>query len=328
MHRIAISILNHGEADSTLACVESLLAEAGLSDGRYHLVIRVADNGSAPSDQQDLQTALSRLPEVAFSLHDRNLGFAAGHNRNVEALLAGQRPDFVWLLNNDCVVQPGTVNALLDCARSNPKVGIWGSTLLESDVRTIQCAGGCFYNCWLSSYRQYGQGKPVTQRSQLKAPRFSYISGASLFMPIATLDSGLGSPRQLHPKRENADVQLLNESFFLYFEELDLVRRLDPSLTIDWCRDALITHTGGKSAGTDGSRRSAQAEYHSTLSALKFTRLYFPGTLLFMAPARYVAKSLQLLFTGNLRMLGNLNAAYADFWKWLRTAQSPDPTKG
>jgi GT2 family glycosyltransferase len=132
------------------------------------------------------------------------------------------------------------------------------------------------------------------------------------------LESGLAPPAGIGSGPAENGIKFLNEGFFLYFEELDLAQRLKPGLTLGWCRDALITHTGGESAGTGGSQRSAQAEYHSTLSALKFTRLYFPGRLWVMAPARYAAKCLQLLLTGKFRLMGPVNAAYRDFWNWLR----------
>ncbi|MFC1605773.1 glycosyltransferase [Pseudomonadota bacterium] len=320
MQRIAVSILNHGGPGPTVRCVHSLLAEAQHAIGRFELAVWVADNGSDVQERRDLQSALAGLPAVTLRLHGSNLGFAAGHNRNLEAIFTAGKPDHLWLLNNDCAVTAGCIEALLSCAEKNPTVGIWGATLLEGDGRTIQCAGGCFYNFWVSSYRQYGKGKPASRRSELKNVEFSYVSGASLFLPVSTLESGLLPPARLGPSGFSAHSEYLNESFFLYFEEIDLAQRLKPGLVMGWCREALITHAGGESTGAGGGQRSAQAEYHSTLSALKFTRLYFPNRLWFTAPARLLAKTLQLLFTGNIRLLGSVTSAYRDFWQWHRAA--------
>jgi GT2 family glycosyltransferase len=270
----------------------------------------------------ELQARLSGLADVMLRLHGKNLGFAAGHNRNIREILAASRPDFIWLLNNDCLVEPGCINALLNCASKNPDVGIWGATLIDADGQTIQCAGGCFYNSWLSTYRPHGHGNPVSKLGALKEAEFSYVAGASLFFPVGTIESGLLPPRKFSRVGADHVFQWLNESFFLYFEEMDLARRLKLGLGLGWCCDAKIIHAGGQAAGTSARRRSALAEYHSALSALKFTRLYNPHRLWIMAPARYLLKSTQLLFTGNFRLIKPVNSAYREFLKWLQQSRA------
>ena len=107
----------------------------------------------------------------------------------------------------------------------------------------------------------------------------------------------------------------LNEDFFLYFEELDLAKRLQPGLEMGWCKNALIKHAGGASTGTSNNQRTVMSEYHATLSALKFTRLHYPGHLWLMAPVRFLSKCLQLLLKGEFRLLVPLTQAYRDFWR-------------
>lgn len=321
MIRIAVSVLNFGAAESTLRCAESVL-EAADASGRCSVELVVGDNGSDERDVCQLRDGLLQVPGFQLREYGENLGFSGGHNRNIEAILAGGRPDFIWLLNNDCIVEQGCLDALLDCARNHPQVGIFGATLLEPDGHTIQCAGGCFYNRWLSTYRPYGRGRPASERGGLRVTEFSYVAGASLFLPVGTLERGLSPPLRLLRAQITEGQGFLNESFFIYFEELDLAQRLKPGFSLGWCREALIIHAGGESTGAGGNRRSARAEYHSTLSALKFTRLYFPGHLWFMAPARYIAKNLQLLLTGNISLLGSVFSAYRDFWKWLHATSA------
>lgn len=316
MFRVAVSVISWGRAESALRCVQSLLTEGRRIGDRSELTVWVADNGSAPPDRTILQSRLEGLPGVTLRRHEDNLGFAAGHNRNVAAILARSSPDFLWLLNDDCVVHAGCLDALLDCAIGTPEVGVWGATLLEADGRTIQCAGGCSYNSWLSSYRPLGAGQPVDKRAGMPAPAIGYVTGASLFLPVATVVSGLRPPPKVGMRERSQPFELLNESFFLYFEEIDLALRLRKGLLMGWCREALITHAGGASTGTGGGQRSALAEFHSTLSALKFTQLHFPKRLWFMMPARFLAKCLQLTLTGNIRLLGPVVAAYRAFLTW------------
>jgi len=317
MVSVAVSILSHGQPAPTIDCLHSLLAAAEKHGSAFSMKVFVADNGSVGPDRDALDRAVRGLQNVMLLLNERNIGFAAGHNRNVETILAQYRPDYIWLLNNDCVVRPGCVDALLHCANKHPDVGIWGLTLLEPDGQTIQCAGGCQYNSWFSSFRPHGRGMRLAQMEELQEVPFDYIAGAALFFPIRAIEHELFPPETLSVDDKGRKLTLLNEEFFLYFEELDLAKRLRPAFRMGWCRDAHVVHAGGESTGTSGRQRSAQAEHHSTLSALKFTRLYYPARLWFMAPARYLAKVIQLLFTGNARLIASLNAAYREFWIWL-----------
>ena len=314
MTRVAVSILNHNGAQDTIACIQSLLLAGETVGGTCQLEIFIADNASDSEDQHQLRRFLEGVPNTHFQENAENLGFSAGHNRNLHTIFTQPNPDYIWLLNNDCVVADQTLPALIECAKKKPDVGIWGATLLEPNDMTIQCAGGCFYNPWISSYRQYGRGKKLAQLDQLKTTEYDYIAGASLFFPAATLVDGLHSLPTSSIEGHSGQQQWLNESFFLYFEELDLVKRLKPGIEIAWCKDALIKHAGGASIGTFDNQRSALAEYHSTLSALKFTHLYYPHRLWVMAPARYITKCLLLLLRGDFKLLGSLSRAYRDFW--------------
>jgi hypothetical protein len=236
---VAVSILNHNSVKSTIACIQSLLAAGKLANGVCVLELFISDNASDSKDRDRLQEFLEGLPNVNFRINEENLGFSIGHNRNLQTIFTLSNPEYIWVLNNDCIVAEESLTALIECARQSPGVGIWGATLLEPDGETIQCAGGCFYSAWVSSYRQYGRGKTLAQIGQLEPVDYDYIAGASLFFPVATLQQGLRSVPRL-PTEQCADSQQwLNKSFFLYFEELDLAQRLKPGFSMAWCKAPL-----------------------------------------------------------------------------------------
>ena len=137
-------MLNYNSAHSTIACVQSLLDAHCKESRAYQLGIFVADNASGKEDQRQLQQSLANLPNGTVNVNPENMGFAAGHNRNLRAIFGHSNPDFVWMLNSDCLVYRETLSSLIKSANRYPDVGIWGATLLESDGETIQCAGGCF----------------------------------------------------------------------------------------------------------------------------------------------------------------------------------------
>jgi GT2 family glycosyltransferase len=319
MPAIAVSVLHHGDAAPTIAAVESLLADLreAADPAGVELTILVADNGPAGPQREALREGMGELPGVRLVFNERNLGFAAGHNRNIAALLGDGDPDFLWLLNNDCRIRPGGIAALLACAQRRPEVGIWGATLLEADGRTLQCAGVCFYNPWLGIVRPLGAGRPRTDRERQDPSRAAYVAGASLFFPIRTLREGLEPPPG-PAARGRRDAAWLNEEFFLYCEELDLARRLREPLDLGWCREAEIIHDGGLAAGTTGGVRTPESEYHSVLSALKFTSLHHPRKLWCLAPTLFAAKHLRLGFGAQRSLLGPVRQAFRDFRAWRR----------
>jgi GT2 family glycosyltransferase len=315
MIQVAVSILNFNSSKSTIACVESLLNAGHQAQDLYVLDVFVTDNDSLAEEQSELEQSLDKFPSVQLHVNTENRGFAAGHNGNLRAIFRHSSPDYVWILNNDCLVNKDTLNSLIECARQRPAVGIWGATLLEPDGETIQCAGGCAYNSWISSYRQYGRGASLANIDQLEFENFDYIAGASMFFPVKVLQEDLCSVSERSIDDSSTSQQWLNERFFLYFEELDLAMRLKPGFGMAWCKAALIRHVGGESIGTSNSQRTAKAEYHSTLSALRFTHIYYPKRLWLTAPVRYISKCLQLSFKGEFQLIGPLTRAYLDFWR-------------
>jgi len=317
MMSIAVSVINHNDAAATIECLDSLLTQLVPADRPFKLDIFIVDNASDTRDRRLLENRLP-LPgsdNIHVAWLDRNLGFSAGHNRNIRDIFEGATPDFVWLLNNDCIVKADCAAHLVECATSSPQTAIWGATLIEPDDATIQCAGGCTYNTWISSFRQLGHGTPLEKLSELQRGDPDYIAGASLFFPAPLVKTAFHPAHMEGARRHDSTPLLLNEAFFLYFEELDLAQRLKPEYDMRWCRQAKIVHSGGKATGAKGRIRSAKAEYFSSLGALIFTKTYFPNRLWIMMPARFIAKCIQLIFTGNVRFVRYVARAYVDFIK-------------
>ena len=314
MIRVGVSVLNHHAAELTVTCVQHLARAGRYVAETCELRAWVLDNGSGEPDRRILQAALEGENWVRLLFNEGNSGFAAGHNRNLSRILADGPVDYVWLLNNDCLVDEECVAALLACSQRDPGVGIWGATLLEPDRVTIQCAGGCYYSDWLTTYRQSGSGQHIDKLDGIRPKPFDYVAGASMWLPIRTLRQDL-LPAPRHPQAPPATAESwLNESFFLYFEELDLARRLKPGRRLAWCREAFIVH-GHRSREGDRKRREI-AEFHSDLSALKFTWLHQPGRLWFALPARCLLKAARHLLLLRWYLLPGMTRAYAAFFRW------------
>jgi GT2 family glycosyltransferase len=315
--RVAISIVNYIRVEDTIRCIKSLLAAEACSQREYVIEIWVVDNYSSEACRIKLKSVFKEEENVYLIFLSTNVGFAGGHNKSLVEII-GRDFDFIWLLNSDCVIDKKAIGAHIRASELEPEVSIWGSTLFERDGKSIQCAGGCFYSPWLSIFKQYGYAQDINKLLLKPVPKFDYVAGASMFFPFSTIE-------QLIAQQNNVECEskaFLNEVYFLYFEELDLAWRLGEKAVFGWCKDAKVVHFGGSSTGVEQGKSSAVAEYHSTLSSLKYTWLYHRSKLWSVAPFRLIAKLVQLLFKMQPLLFLQTLRAYIDFLKWVMNESS------
>src|SRR5690242_3569234 len=100
--KIATVIVTWNQTDLTLECLAALAAAGVAQD-----TVWVVDNGSADA-------ALARIgagfPAVHTLRLEQNRGFTGGCNAGMRAALAAGA-EYVLLLNNDALVEPGTLPA-------------------------------------------------------------------------------------------------------------------------------------------------------------------------------------------------------------------------
>jgi GT2 family glycosyltransferase len=114
-------------------CLAALYANSG---PRLHAVVAV-DNGSADDSAACIEGA---FPQVQLLRSTFNLGFAGGVNLGIAAALADPAPELVVLLNQDCLVDPGWLDALGDALAGDPQAVIGGCTIYNAD-HTVNHAG-------------------------------------------------------------------------------------------------------------------------------------------------------------------------------------------
>jgi GT2 family glycosyltransferase len=177
------------------ACLEALAAQEPA-----HEVVLV-DNGSSDGSADHVRR---RHPRVRVLEAGANLGFAAGNNLGIRS--AGGR--HLVLLNNDTRVRPGWLRALLDAADSDPRVGAVTAKLVFADrPGVIQNAGGLL----LSDGSGADRGAGEVDRGQYERREEVFgACGASVLLRREMLE----------------DVGLLDESFFMYYEDTDLSWRM------------------------------------------------------------------------------------------------------
>jgi GT2 family glycosyltransferase len=270
-----VVILNWNGKSDTLACLDSLLASEGVD---FRIV--VCDNGSndgslaaiASWGRQRLGAAFRQLraaevgssfpaPHERFFLIDNaaNLGFAGGNNVGLRWALRDEACRHVWLLNNDTLVAPDALTQALARLATRSDMGLCGSTLVYAEDRqTVQAWGGSAYSPWSGRTRHLGAHSRLAQLPVDPAPvesEMACVVGAAMLVRREWLET----------------VGLLDEDYFLYFEELDWATRAAGRFSLGWAPRSVVFHKEGASIGTAPGGGSPLSAYYLFRNRLRIT---------------------------------------------------------
>lgn len=189
-----------------------------------------------------------------------NLGFAGGNN--VGLRLLHDDPDIAvfWLLNNDTIVDAGAPAALM-ARMADPAVGMCGTVVRYYwQPDRVQALNGHRFSVWTGNSRGIGHRALATDPFDAAAIErdTDFVLGASLAVSRAFLDT----------------VGPMEDSYFLYFEEIDWATRNAGRFGIGFAADAIVYHKEGGSIGSSGvaGGRSEMSDYWLAKSRLAFVR--------------------------------------------------------
>lgn len=264
---IYIVVLNWNGGSDTLACLASLQK---LLPATIPHSILVCDNGSTDDSVKRIGDYIegSGGSHIMLLRSDHNRGFAGGMNLGICHALKDPKTDYLWLLNNDTVVEPTALAALVDKMRIYPDIGMCGSTLLYFDQPdVIQAVGGQF-NTWLAVSRHVLGHHPYSSTlcESVDERGLDYVVGASIFVRRKMVDQ----------------IGLLAEDYFLYCEEIDWatrMKRLAPQYRIGYAPDSRVWHKEGAATGANelaGKTYSYFSDFFFIASRLRFSRRFYP----------------------------------------------------
>lgn len=264
-----ILILNWNGGADTVACVRSVLS---CTDAR----ITVLDNDSTDNSVQVMIAGLKdegvlvkdiRPGEKLSGLDSRlvllcnseNLGFAGGNNLLMRQYLDNDDIKYFWLLNNDAIAAETALAAMRDKMLTDDKNAFIGSVLLDfHDPQLIQCCGVHYYPCFGVS-KMLLKNARWTEATSRNIPydRIDFQHGASLLVKKSCI----------------ADVGLMDENYFLYFEEHDWEYRAgEAGYKNSLAPAALVYHKG--SVSTSSSKHLFF--YYYNRSSMIFARKHNP----------------------------------------------------
>lgn len=192
---VSIIVLNWNNHEDTHECIISL------SNLEYeNKKIIVVDNGSTDGSVEKLESAGLRCRIIKCK---ENLGYAGGNNIGIKDALE-RNSEFIWLLNNDTVVEPDALNYLIAAALESPSAACVGSKILYYDDRdTIWFAGATVdWKNGNSPHTGYGERNDKRYEGNLVVER---LTGCSMLIRASVAKT----------------IGILKESYFLYVEDVE-----------------------------------------------------------------------------------------------------------
>lgn len=243
-----VLLLNWRNAGLTERCLQDLLQQDDVP-----LRVLVMDNGSGDGSAERLRQIVddnvAAGAPVEFQAFADNLGFCAAMNRGLAwAREAGL--GYVLLLNNDMRLPRGFLRPLVAVLQNDPRVMAVGPTILDPAGRVWSQGGRLRCGPNLLLLRGHG-GVPASTSHGPEAVDF--LPGACALFRTADLAAAGG----------------LDEGYFMYWEDVDVCRRLARRGTILWLPWVQVTHAGSRSSG---GGRSPLRKFMMAANAARFLR--------------------------------------------------------
>jgi len=226
----SIIIITFNTRELIKKCLDSLLQETQSQNDE----IIVVDNGSEDGTYEFL---LANYQHLKILRSDRNLGFAAACNWGFEEAIGR----YYVLLNSDAFLHSGSLKKAISLMDHHSKAGIGGGRLIGKDG-SWQPSGRLFP----SILNEFLQLSGLAFRY-----RHSFFFGRAdrSFAPVeqaAEVDWVPGAFSIIRPEALNR-IGYFDERFFLYYEEVDLCKRMkDAGYQVWYWPEILVTHVGGE----------------------------------------------------------------------------------
>lgn len=238
-----IIILNYNGWKDTIECLNSLSCIQ--EDCKIVLIDNKSTDDSIDKLEKWIQNQKELSSNLIFIKSSENNGYAAGNNIGIKYVESQEDAQFIWILNNDTLIQEDTFKNLINCYKNleNENIALLGSKILNEDL-TIQSVG--------FTTKQYSQ-KEIEVLSNVEV---EHISGCSVFFRVKKIK----------------EIGYISEEYFLYYEETDWMKHIkQKGFKIFTCLSSQLIHKHAKSTG---GIYSPFVIYYMTRNQILFNRKY------------------------------------------------------
>lgn len=202
---VLISILNWNNSAKTIDCIKSLGKE--IKNSNTKVKICVIDNGSELTDYQMLQSE-AEMKKIDLIRLDKNLGFTGGHNISISyAIDNGYK--YLWLLNNDAMVDMGCLAKLVDAMENDERCGAVSPVIRPEENTGPIAAWGGLHEWGTRTTTWFESESESIEAHNLRSEEI-FVAGTAIMLRTAALQQTGG----------------LDDRLFAYYDDSDLGVRL------------------------------------------------------------------------------------------------------
>lgn len=230
---LSIVIVSYNTKKLTLKCLESVFKETK----DVSLEVFIVDNASSDGS---VLTIRKEFPQVSLIVNKENLGFARANNQAIKQA----KGRYILLLNSDTEVLENALGEMVAFMGSHKDIGILGPKLLNSDS-TLQPSAESFPSLSTQIYEVFLLSKIFPKSKEFGKLHLSWWD----FDSGREVDKITGAAFLI--RREVIEkIGLLDENFFMYYEEVDFCKRAkEAGFKVYFYPKAKVTHHWSASSG-------------------------------------------------------------------------------
>jgi len=221
--RVAAIVLNYKAVEDTKNCVLSLQRS-----GYPNLEIVLVDNASQDGSVDELTRAFPHLPLLVQA---KNLGYAGGNNAGIRYALQ-RETDYVLIANDDVVVQGDFLGPLVSLMERDHGVGVVAPKVLRATPPHEVFAAVGEFSRWRCTSLDRGRNKDLYNSDTVEC-EVDYVPGVLLLVRREVFET----------------LGLLDERFFMYFEDVEFSRRVNTRYRMMYTARSVALHKGGAGRG-------------------------------------------------------------------------------
>ncbi len=201
MPKVAVIVLNYNGTADTLECLRSLMRSP-----YQNMSVVLVDNASRDADAL-ARAVHDEFPRVHFLPCAENTGFSGGNNAGIRYSLE-HGSEYVLLLNNDTTVAPDLIEKMVAAMHSDPHIGIVGAKIYFYAEPDIIWYNGADFS-WIDGGKHFHLGERDADPKQQAVIPTPFVTGCAMLISKAVIEK----------------IGLLEESFFMYYEDIDYCLR-------------------------------------------------------------------------------------------------------
>jgi hypothetical protein len=216
---VGIVIVNYNTRQLLQRCLESVYASTGVTT-RVCVVDNASQDGSA-------EMVASEFPQAHLIDNEHNVGYPAANNQGLRWLgfdrgsLAAGAPRYALLLNADTELPPDALRGVVDYADADDRIGVVGPKLIRPDGSLDKACRRSFPTPEVSFYRMIGLSSLFPKSRRFGRYNLTYLDEDE----VAEVDAVVGAFMMVRGAAIR-DAGLLDETFFMYGEDLDWAYRI------------------------------------------------------------------------------------------------------